>query len=70
MADPLATVTELDVTAQLRPKDRRKTDPDATAVSEPVADDKTAEMPQTENDESAETVEMEIEGGTVDTRAS
>ena len=65
---PLATVTELDVTAQLPVKDDdtietvTKTDPDDTAaVTISIAsDDKTVEMPGANDDETAE---MEISGG-------
>ena len=70
---PLATVTELDVTAQL-PKHEDETaemelsyDPnDTAAVTVNLrADDETAEMPVANDDETAE---MEISGGKVDTR--
>ena len=61
---PLATVTELDVTAQMRSRRRQGNDPDATAVSDASASDETAEMPSVESDE---TTEMEIEGGKIDT---
>ncbi len=71
---PLATVTELDVTAQLPVHDDETTemeahDPNDTAavtVTLPT-DDKTAEMPVANDDETAE---MEIESGKVDTNAS
>ncbi len=70
---PLATVTELDVTAQL-PKHEDETaemelsyDPnDTAAVTVNLrADEETAEMPVANDDETAE---MEISGGKVDTR--
>jgi len=70
---PLATVTELDVTAQL-PAQSEETaemelpqDPNDTAavtVNLPTADDETAEMPVANDDDTAE---MDIEGGRVDT---
>jgi len=72
---PLATVTELDVTAQM-PAHSDETaemelapDPNDTAavtVNLPT-DDETAEMPVANDDD---TTEMEIEGGKVDTSAS
>ena len=74
-AMPLATVTELDVTAQLPVRNdetaemEQSLDPNDTAavtVNLPT-DDKTAEMPVANDDETAE---MEIEGGRIDTRSS
>lgn len=73
---PLATVTELDVTAQLPAKDddeltaemEARPDPNDTAavtVNMSAADDETAEMPVANDDETAE---MEIEGGTINTK--
>lgn len=68
---PLATVTELDVTAQLPARDTTPVaDSDQTAANESItvniaADDKTTEMAQAGNDD---TVEMEAEGGKVDTK--
>ncbi len=69
---PLATVTELDVTAQMRAQNDETAemepalDPNDTAavtVNLPT-DDETAEMPVANDDETAE---MEISGGKVDT---
>ena len=71
---PLATVTELDSTAELPTTDEEKTaefeasyDPnDTNAVTVNMSgEDKTAEMPVANDDE---TTEMEISGGTVDTK--
>lgn len=71
---PLATVTELDVTAEMpaRKEDDSietvsETDPgDTAAVTVNMsADDKTAEMPVANDDETAETAEMEISGGKI-----
>ena len=59
-ATPLASVTELDVTAQLPARDSH--DEDETGIHEAA----TVEMPAAENDETAE---MEIDGGKVDTKA-
>ena len=70
---PLASVTELDVTASLEQPDEtaeveQSRDPGETgAVTvNMTAEDKTAEMPVAGNDD---TVEMDVEGGKVDTRA-
>ena len=64
---PLATVTELDVTAQLPRKDEDVVDPDATSETEAVSgEDKTEEMAAVGDDD---TIEMDVEGGKVDTRA-
>lgn len=73
---PLATVTELDVTAQLPVHDdktaemelRRPVDPNDTAAVtvNMSADEQTAEMPVANDDETAE---MEIESGRVDTKS-
>jgi len=68
---PLATVTELDVTTQLPLSSRQPvTDSDETAANEAItvnmsADDKTAEMLRAGNDD---TIEMEAEGGKLDTK--
>jgi hypothetical protein len=70
---PLATVTEIDVTAQLPTADEETAEieqpvnpNDTAAVTVNMsADDETAEM-QVANDD--ETVEMDIEGGKVDTK--
>ena len=70
---PLATVTEIDVTAQLPTADEKTAEieqpvnpNDTAAVTVNMsADDETAEM-QVANDD--ETVEMDIEGGKVDTK--
>jgi len=71
-AMPLASVTEIDVTAQLRAQNdetaeiEQSLDPNDTAavtVNLPT-DDETAEMPVANDDETAE---MEIEGGKIDT---
>ena len=70
---PLATVTELDVTANLPAgNDDEIGDIDDTGINqelteEMVAVEKTAEMPAAGADE---TVEMTVESGTVDTKAS
>jgi len=69
----LASVTELDVTAQLPQQDdqtaemKRRVDPNDTAAVtvNMSADDETTEMHVANDDE---TVEMDVEGGTVDTR--
>ena len=67
---PLATVHELDVTAQLPPKDDEVIgDLDDTGVNPTVnleAEDKTVEMAAGDEDNTAE---MEVEGGKVDTKA-
>lgn len=67
---PLATVTELDVTAQLPRSDEEVADPDGTEENEAItvnmtAEDKTEEM-RTPGGE--DTVEMEVESGKVDTK--
>ena len=72
---PLATVTELDVTAEMPVQEEddsietiSQTDPGDTAavtVNMSSADDKTAEMPVANDDETAETAEMEISGGKI-----
>ena len=71
---PLASVTEIDATAELPVKDEEKTaefeasyDPsDTNALTVNMThEDKTAEMPVANDDE---TTEMEISGGTVDTK--
>jgi len=72
---PLATVTEIDITAQMRTQSdetaeiEHAVDPNDTAavtVNLPTAEDETAEMPVANDDETAE---MEISGGKVDTHA-
>ena len=74
-AMPLATVTEIDVTAELPAREDEQTaefeasyDPnDTNAITVNISDEeKTAEMPVANDDETAE---MEISGGTVDTRS-
>ena len=67
---PLATVTELDVTAQLPRRDEEAVDPDDTEENEAItvnisAEDKTEEMPAPGGED---TVEMEVESGKVDTK--
>jgi len=67
---PLATVTELDVTAQLPRRGDRASDPDDTIESEAPTvntelDDKTEEMQAAGNED---TVEMDVESGKVGTR--
>ena len=71
---PLATVTEIDVTAELPAKEDEQTaefeasyDPnDTNAITVNISDEeKTAEMPVANDDETAE---MEVSGGTVNTR--
>ena len=66
---PLATVTELDVTAQLPAQNDDISDLDDTGINPTVsmdANDNTVEMPRGNNEK---TVEMEIESGKVDTKA-
>ena len=66
---PLATVTELDVTAQLPAQNDDISDLDDTGINPTVsmdATDNTVEMPRGDNEK---TVEMEIESGKVDTKA-
>jgi hypothetical protein len=67
---PLATVTELDVTAQLpATNDDDISDLDDTGVNPTInmdANDNTVEMPRRDNER---TVEMEIKSGKVDTKA-
>lgn len=66
---PLATVTEIDTTSRLPADTVVTTDPDETGVEitrELVAEDKTVEMPKSDNDD---TVEMTVESGKVDTKA-
>lgn len=66
---PLATVTEIDSTSRLPADTVVTTDPDETDVEitrELVAEDKTVEMPKSENDDTAE---MTVESGKVDTKA-
>ncbi|MCP4302493.1 MAG: hypothetical protein GY783_18065 [Gammaproteobacteria bacterium] len=60
---PLATVTELDITVQMPSRDENTGDEDDTGVYEGA----TVEMPAAENDD--DTQEMDVEGGTVDTKA-
>jgi murein DD-endopeptidase MepM/ murein hydrolase activator NlpD len=70
---PLATVTELDVTAQLPAKnDDNISDLDDTGINEEItvnieAEEKTVEIVAGDSDK---TVEMEVESGKVDTKAS
>ncbi len=66
---PLATVTEIDATSRLAPETFVTVAPDETGVEctqEMIADDKTVEMPKSDNDD---TVEMTVESGKVDTKA-
>lgn len=66
---PLATVTELDVTAQLPAQNDDISDLDDTGINPTVsmdANDNTVEMPRGNNEK---TVEMEIESGKVDSKA-
>ncbi len=66
---PLATVTELGVTAQLPAKNDDISDMDDTGINPTVSmdgSDNTVEMPRGDNEK---TVEMEIESGKVDTKA-
>ncbi len=72
---PLATVTEIDSTAQLPAREDDESTAEMETARDPndtaavtvnmTAEDKTAEMPVANDDETAE---MEIEGGTVNTR--
>lgn len=67
---PLATVTELDVTAQLPRRGDEDVDPDDTVENEAptvntASDEKTAEMPAAGNED---TIEMDVESGRVGTR--
>jgi len=59
---PLATVTELDITAQMPSRDETTADEDDTGIYEGA----TVEMPAAENDD--DTREMDIDGGKVDTK--
>ena len=62
---PLATVTELDVTANLPAGDDETAEIEASDKTVEIdAEDKTAEMPSNDS-----TVEMEVESGSVDTKA-
>ncbi|MGI9237602.1 MAG: hypothetical protein ACR2QZ_09410, partial [Woeseiaceae bacterium] len=61
-AMPLASVTELDITAQLESGDEDAELGNETGIHEAA----TIEMPVAENDE---TVDMEVDGGKVDTKA-
>jgi hypothetical protein len=66
---PLATVTELDVTAQLSARNDNISDVDDTGVNPTVnmdGSDNTVDMPKGDNEK---TVEMDIESGKVDTKA-
>ncbi len=66
---PLATVTELDVTAQLPAKNDDISDMADTGINPTVSmdgSDNTVEMPSGDNEKTAE---MEIESGKVDTKA-
>ncbi len=66
---PMATVTELDVTAQLPARNDEIGDADDTGINPTVnmdADNNTVEMPRSDNEKTAE---MEIESGKVDTKA-
>ena len=66
---PLATVTELDVTAQLSARNDDISDVDDTGVNPTVnmdGSDNTVDMPKGDNEK---TVEMDIESGKVDTKA-
>jgi hypothetical protein len=60
---PLATVTEIDITAQMPSRDENTSDEDDTSIFEAA----TVEMPAAGNED--ETVEMDLDGGTVDTKA-
>ncbi|MDH3274918.1 MAG: LysM peptidoglycan-binding domain-containing protein [Gammaproteobacteria bacterium] len=65
---PLATVTELDVTAQLPATNDEIGDADDTGINPTVdidGDNNTVEMPRGDNEK---TVEMEVEPGKVDTK--
>ncbi|MGI9238316.1 MAG: type IV pilus assembly protein FimV [Woeseiaceae bacterium] len=61
-AMPLASVTELDITAQLESGTEDAEHDDETGIHEAA----TIEMPVAENDE---TIDMEVDGGKVDTKA-
>ena len=66
---PLATVTELDVTAQLPATSDEIGDADDTGINPTVdmdGDNNTVDMPKGDNEK---TVEMDIESGKVDTKA-
>ena len=66
---PLATVTELDVTAQLSARNDDISDVDDTGVNPTVnmdGSDNTVDMPKGDNEK---TVEMDIESGKVDTKS-
>ena len=62
-------MTEIDSTSRLPADTVVTTDPDETGVEitrELVAEDKTVEMPKSDNDDTAE---MTVESGKVDTKA-
>jgi len=59
---PLASVTELDITAQMTARDENADDADETGTHEAA----TIEMPAAENDD--ETTEMEVDGGKAGTK--
>jgi hypothetical protein len=66
---PLATVTELDVTAQLSAKDDDISDVDDTGVNPTVNMDGNDNAVDTPKGDNEKTVEMDIESGKVDTKA-
>ncbi len=61
---PLASVTELDITAQMPARDENTADEDETGIHEAA----TVEMPVAENDD--ETTEMEVDGGKSGTKGA
>ncbi|MGB5468801.1 MAG: hypothetical protein WBM64_00155 [Woeseiaceae bacterium] len=61
---PLASVTELDITAQMPARDENTADADETGIHEAA----TVEMPVAENDD--ETTEMEVDGGKSGTKGA
>ena len=61
---PLASVTELDITAQMPARDENTDDADETGIHEAA----TVEMPVADNDD--ETTEMEVDGGKSGTKGA
>ena len=61
---PLASVTELDITAQMTARDENADDADETGIHEAA----TVEMPAAENDD--DTTEMEVDGGKAGTKGA
>lgn len=71
MPPPVATLTELDITEHLPARNEEFVDDDETGMYETAtlnmsADEFTIEVPEAENDD--DTKEMDLDGGTVDTK--